>query len=599
MLLGQSLKKYYKKYAWLLIIAVITLIAIDWVQLYIPDLLGELVDTLVVNYVASEVMPKIIDISVKVLGIAGIIVIGRIIWRLTLFRASTGIEAGLRKEMFAKAERLSVDFYRTNKVGTIISWISTDTEEVQEFFGWGTVMLVDGIFLTILVLVKMFMIDWLITLIIMIPIILIVVWGILVEKFMVIKWRNRQKVSDRLYDYSQESFAGIRVIKSFVKETQQLHTFAKIARKVEGEEVNFVRLSVIFDVLIEIIIALVMSLLLGIGGWLVYSTVTGNPISLFGHEVILTADKLVVFITYFTSLVWPLIALGQVITMRSRAKGSLDRIEALLNKNETVKNCENPYVFDKVKGKIEFKDLTFVYIGKKLPIVKNVSFKVNPGEMVGIVGRVGSGKSSIVNSLSRLFNVPEGTVFVDDVDIMKAEFHSLRKNIAYVTQDNFLFEDTIENNIKFANQDLSLKDVENAAMFSDVAKDIEDFPDQYQTMTGERGVTLSGGQKQRIAMSRAFIKDAPIMVLDDSVSAVDVKTEETILNNIRQYRKGKTTLVVASRISTVSKLDKILVMNEGRVEAFDTPENLEKTCKSYQRMVYLQKLEQEIKEGNK
>lgn len=599
MLLGQSLKKYYKKYAWLLIIAVITLIAIDWVQLYIPDLLGELVDTLVVNYVASEVMPKIIDIFVKVLGIAGIIVVGRIIWRLTLFRASTGIEAGLRKEMFAKAERLSVDFYRTNKVGTIISWISTDTEEVQEFFGWGTVMLVDGIFLTILVLVKMFMIDWLITLIIMIPIILIVVWGILVEKFMVIKWRNRQKVSDRLYDYSQESFAGIRVIKSFVKETQQLHTFAKIARKVEGEEVNFVRLSVIFDVLIEIIIALVMALLLGIGGWLVYSTVTGNPISLFGHEVILTADKLVVFITYFTSLVWPLIALGQVITMRSRAKGSLDRIEAFLNKNETVKNCENPYVFDKVKGKIEFKDLTFVYIGKKLPIVKNVSFKVNPGEMVGIVGRVGSGKSSIVNSLSRLFNVPEGTVFVDDVDIMKAEFHSLRKNIAYVTQDNFLFEDTIENNIKFANQDLSLKDVENAAMFSDVAKDIEDFPDQYQTMTGERGVTLSGGQKQRIAMSRAFIKDAPIMVLDDSVSAVDVKTEETILNNIRQYRKGKTTLVVASRISTVSKLDKILVMNEGRVEAFDTPENLEKTCKSYQRMVYLQKLEQEIEEGNK
>ena len=599
MLFGQSLKKYYKKYAWLLIIAVITLIAIDWVQLYIPDLLGELVGTLTIDYVASDVMPKIIDISVKVLGIAGIIVLGRIIWRLTLFRASTGIEAGLRKEMFEKAERLSVDFYRTNKVGTIISWISTDTEEVQEFFGWGTVMLVDGIFLTILVLVKMFMIDWLITLIIMIPIILIVVWGILVEKFMVIKWRNRQKVSDRLYDYSQESFAGIRVIKSFVKETQQLHTFAKIARKVEGEEVNFVRLSVIFDVLIEIIIALVMSLLLGIGGWLVYSTVTGNPIALLGHEVILTADKLVVFITYFTSLVWPLIALGQVITMRSRAKGSLDRIESFLFRNETVQNCENPYVFDIVKGKIEFKDLTFVYIGKKLPIVKNVSFVVNPGEMIGIVGRVGSGKSSIVNSLSRLFNVPEGTVYVDDVDIMKAEFHSLRKNIAYVTQDNFLFEDTIENNIKFANQDLSIEEVEHAAMFSDVAKDIEEFPEQYQTMTGERGVTLSGGQKQRIAMSRAFIKDAPIMVLDDSVSAVDVKTEETILSNIRKYRKGKTTLVVASRISTVSKLDKILVMSEGRVEAFDTPENLEKTCKTYQRMVYLQKLEQEIKEGNK
>lgn len=596
MLFGKYINKYYLKYFIFYLIGVLCLISVDYLQLYIPEFLGKIVGMFDGENVVN--VDKLSSIILALIGVAFGVCTGRVIWRLSLFNASKRIEADIRKEMFLKSEVLSQRYYHENKVGTIMSWCTTDVEEIQEFLGWGSVMLVDAVFQSVFVIYKMIRLDWALSLIAFIPMILIIVWGGLVEKFMDKKWTKRQKLFDDLYDYSQESFTGIRVIKAFVKETQQIHEFAKIAKKNKDANLEFTRASVLFDVIIEMIITIIMCLILGLGGWFVYSTATNNPINIFGHLVELDAAKLITFIGYFDLLIWPFMALGQIVTMRGRAKASYKRIAHFLDEQEEIKNPENAVVLKDIKGKITFNNYTFAYPDSKVSSLKNVSFTIEPGETIGIIGKIGSGKTTLVNSLLRLYNVQENSILIDDVDIMKCDIKSLRDNVAYVPQDNFLFSDKIRNNIAFSDRETDMQKIKLAAKFADVDDNIVGFKDGYDTISGERGVSLSGGQKQRISIARAYLKDAPIMIMDDSVSAVDVKTEETILKNIKENRSGKTTIVIASRVSTVAHLNKILVLNEGEVEAFDTPDNLLKISPTYQNMVRLQTLEAELERGD-
>lgn len=594
MLFGKYINKYYLKFSWLFLIGLIGLVAVDVFQLFIPEYLGKLVDMFDGGAIDKAALKEII---LGVMVVAIVMFFGRIMWRLSIFNASQRIEAGLRHTMFLKSERLSQRYYHENKVGTVMAGFTTDLETIEEFFGWGSVMLVDALFLSVLALYKMFSLDWALSCLLLIPLALIVVWGMLVEKFMALKWEQRQNEFDKLYDFSQESFTGIRVIKAFVKETQQLHAFAKIAKRNKDANIELVKVSVIFDAIIEIIIAAIMALILGLGGYFVYRYVTGTPVFVFGHEVDMTAGGLITFVGYFDTLVWPMIALGQVVTMRSRSKASLKRITNFLDQEEEIRNVENAYVLENVKGEIRFDNFSFAYPSSEANVLKNITFTVNPGESVGIVGKIGSGKTTLVNTLLHLYNVERGKVFIDGHDIMDCNIESLRDAIGYVPQDNFLFSDKIKNNIAFSCNELDMDKVYDAAKFADVHSNIEEFTEGYETVSGERGVTLSGGQKQRISIARAYIKDAPIMILDDSVSAVDVKTEETILANIQSERKGKTTIVIASRVSTVSHLDKILVLDKGEVEAYDTPQRLEEISPTYKKMVYLQKLEREVEGG--
>lgn len=596
MLFGKYINKYYKKYFIFYLIGVLCLISVDYLQLYIPEFLGKIVGMFDGENVVN--VDKLSSIILALIGVAFGVCTGRVIWRLSLFNASKRIEADIRKEMFLKSEVLSQRYYHENKVGTIMSWCTTDVEEIQEFLGWGSVMLVDAVFQSVFVIYKMIRLDWALSLIAFIPMLLIIVWGGLVEKFMDKKWTKRQKLFDDLYDYSQESFTGIRVIKAFVKETQQIHEFAKIAKKNKDANLEFTRASVLFDVIIEMLITIIMCLILGLGGWFVYSTATNNPINIFGHLVELDAAKLITFIGYFDLLIWPFMALGQIVTMRGRANASYKRIAHFLDEQEEIKNPENAVVLKDIKGKITFNNYTFAYPDSKVSSLKNVSFTIEPGETIGIIGKIGSGKTTLVNSLLRLYNVQENSILIDDVDIMKCDIKSLRDNVAYVPQDNFLFSDKIRNNIAFSDRETDMQKIKLAAKFADVDDNIVGFKDGYDTISGERGVSLSGGQKQRISIARAYLKDAPIMIMDDSVSAVDVKTEETILKNIKENRSGKTTIVIASRVSTVAHLNKILVLNEGEVEAFDTPDNLLKISPTYQNMVRLQTLEAELERGD-
>ena len=594
MLFGKYINKYYAKYCWLFLIGLVGLVAVDVFQLFIPEYLGKLVDMFGGGTIDTGALKEII---LGVMVVALVMFFGRIMWRLSIFNASQRIEADLRHNMFLKSERLSQRYYHENKVGTIMAWFTTDLETLEEFFGWGSVMLVDAMFLSVLALYKMFSLDSVLSCILLIPLALIIVWGMLVEKFMALKWEQRQTEFDKLYDFSQESFTGIRVIKAFVKETQQLHAFAKIAKRNKDVNIELVKVSVVFDAIIEVIISAIMALILGLGGYFVYKYVTGSPVSIFGHTIDMTAGRLITFVGYFDTLIWPMIALGQVVTMRSRSKASLKRITNFLDQEEEIRNPQNAVVLDDVKGEIKFDGFSFAYPNSDSNVLKNVSVEIKAGENVGIVGKIGSGKTTLVNTLLHLYNVEKGKVFIDGHDIMDCDIDSLRKAIGYVPQDNFLFSDKVKNNIAFSCDNLDMDKVYDAAKFADVHSNIEDFTEGYETVSGERGVTLSGGQKQRISIARAYIKDAPIMILDDSVSAVDVKTEETILENIQRQRKGKTTLVIASRVSTVSHLDKILVLNNGEVEAFDTPQRLEEISPTYKKMVYLQKLEREVEGG--
>ncbi len=596
MLYGKYLNKYHLKYGIFMFLGIVFLAAVDVCQLFIPDLIGKLVELFTENYDPTSVMVQVQRYGLQVLLISLGLFFGRIIFRFFLFGSSTKMIEGLRQDMFDKSLRLDQTYYQSNKVGNVMSWITSDTEELQEFLGWGTVMLVDGFFMTGIVLTRMFIRNWVMTLFIVVPIILIIVWGLLVEKVMAKLWNNRQSAFDHLYDFCEETFTGIRVIKAFLKETQQLFRFSKVALKNKDADIKLGVISVAFDVVIVVLIEGIVSLIIGLGGWFVYSAVTGNPAHIFGMDIHLTVAELVTFLNYFIILIWPLIALGSVITMHARARTSYRRIARFMDAPEVIKDKENAIELKDATGKIEFRNLTFAYNDKDEPVLKDISLVINSGENIGVVGRVGSGKSTLVSLLTRLYNLKPGTLLFDDIDVMDCKVKSVREAVAAVPQDNFLFSLSVEENIKFGNELATKEDMMRAAEFSDVAKDIDGFAKKYETLTGERGVSLSGGQKQRISISRAFMKNAPILIMDDSVSAVDIDTEEKILENIKEQRAGKTTIIISSRVSTVNKLDKIIVLNEGCLEAFDTPEKLIKISPTYKKMVELQKLEDELKE---
>ena len=593
MLFGKHINKYYKKYFWYFIAGLIALVLVDYFQLIVPEALGQIVDLFDGDDIGNHIN-EVYKLIIKVLIVAVVMFLGRAGWRLAIFSASKSIESDLRDEMFQKATILSTRYYHSTNVGNILSIFSTDTETIQDYFGWGTIMVVDAVFLSIITFIKMFKLNVLLTLITLVPLILIVLWGMMVEKWESLMWGKRQKETDKLFEFAQESFAGIRVIKAFVKETHRIFAFSKIAKKNYEANVNFMRISVAFDSMISIIIALICCLILGFGSWLVYSVSNGSPIMILGYEFKLTAGELITFAGFFDILVWPMIALGQIFAMRSKAKESLRRISVFLDEDVEIKDNENAIDIEDVKGEIRFNNFSFKYPDSDSYVLKNISLTIKPGELVGVVGKIGSGKSTFLTSLLRFYNFEKNQIFIDNHDIMDLSIKSVRNCIGFVPQDNFLFSDSIKNNVAFGKKDAKIEEIIDSCKFSSVDDNISTFKNGYETISGERGVTLSGGQKQRISIARAFIKDAPIMMMDDSVSAVDFKTEEEIISNIKEFRKGKTTIVIASRVSTVKTFDKIIVLKDGELEAFDTPQNLEKISPTYQKMVYLQKLEDEV-----
>lgn len=588
MVFGKYVNKFYKKYFWHFFFGILTVIFVDYIQLFIPAITGRIIDS-ITNGGISEgnwqfLIEQIIYIALVGLGMF----VGRFLWRICIFGEAVLVQSDLRFDMFEKTEKLSQRYYKVNKTGAILSYFSNDLETIEESFGFGIVQMIDGVFLLVMSLVKMFKLQGVLTLLLLIPVVLLGLCAFFVDKLMEKKYEKRQKAFEDMSDYAQENFTGIRVIKAFVKERKELKQFAKEAKKNKDTNIEYVKVSSLLEVLFNALIYVIFGIILLGGSYLVYLNIKSG-----GVEGI-TIGSLIEFIGYADTLIWPIFALAGTINLIARARTSLKRISNLLDEKVEIVDDKVVCLTD-LKGEIEFKNFNFAYPDdENTLILKDVNIKIKAGETIGIVGKIGSGKSTLVNMLFRLYNVEDNTLFIDGYDIMHLPIRMVRDTIGYCPQDNFLFSDSIRNNIAFSNPDMSLEEVEKAAEFADVRSNIEEFKDKYETLIGEKGVSLSGGQKQRISIARAIVKDPKILVLDDSVSAVDVKTEETILHNIQKDRKGKTTILIASRVSTVKALDKIIVMNDGKVEAFGTHEECLKNSKTYTRMVELQSLEKEM-----
>ena len=592
MIFGKHINRYYLRFAPLLVLGLAALVMVDVFQLEIPELYRKVING--VNqgevWVDGAYVPFDMDflldgICMPMVKIILCMVFGRFLWRVCFFGAGVRVESDLRDRMFDHAKDLSREYYQVNKVGDLMSLFTNDLDAIQESFGWGILMFFDALMLSAMAIVKMWRMNGMMTVLSLIPMAFLLAAATIVGQRMERKWDYRQECFSRLSDFSQESFSGIAVVKAFVKEAKELMAFRELNRENEKANIDYTRTAVLMRIMVSLFVESVVCVILGYGGYLVYRG-TFN------------AGQLMEFIGYFNAIIWPVMAVSELVDISSRGKASLKRVSELLDAPKNVEDRPGAEELTEVRGDIEFRNLSFRYPDGEFDALENISFTIRAGENVGLVGKTGCGKTTLVDLILRTYNVPDGTVFIDGRDVNGLTIRSVRAGCAYVPQDNFLFSDTIENNICFGASGKDREAVMNAAKLADVHGNIAEFGRGYETVLGERGVTVSGGQKQRISIARALMKDAPILILDDSVSAVDTKTEETILRNLRSTRAGKTTILIAHRISTIAGMDKILFLDEGRLVAVGSHEELMETCSAYRKMVELQRLEEEGGERN-
>ncbi len=587
MIFGKHINRYYLKYSYMLLFGLAALIVVDYLQLLIPNLYQMVINGVSQGYVEDGGVTYVFDmaflldrICMPMVGIIACVVFGRFLWRAAFFGAAILVETDLRNRMFDNCKNLSREYYQVNKVGNLMSLFTNDLDTVQECYGWGIMMFCDAVFMGALAVSKMWRMNPVMTVLSLIPMFLLLASATVVGRYMTKKWDIRQEAFSKLSDFSQESFSGIAVIKAFVKEAKELMAFKALNIENEKANMDHTRASVLMRILVSLFVESVVCIILGYGGYLVYR----------GR---FNAGQLVEFIGYFNSVVWPIMAVSELIDMTSRGKASLERVGELLDAQVTVKDREGVKPLENIQGDIEFRNLTFRYPDGEYDALKDVSFTIHAGENVGLVGKTGSGKTTLVDLILRTYNVPDGMLFIDGQDVNDVTIRSVRAGCAYVPQDNFLFSDTIENNIAFGVKQKEHSAIARAAKLADVDGNIKEFQQGYETVLGERGVTVSGGQKQRISIARALLMDAPILILDDSVSAVDTQTEKTILENLHETRAGKTTILIAHRISTIEQMDKILFIDDGRLAAVGRHEELYAANPAYRKMVDLQKLEEE------
>ncbi len=565
------------------ILGFITLGLVDYFQLEIPQAVARIIDgidkgTLELSYLTLQIG------FIAIFGL--IIIVGRFLWRIFIFGASRRIGFDIRNEMFEHSEKLSNEYYSNHKVGGLMAHYTNDLEAVRRAMGPGIIMIFDALFMGVLTFWRMFAVNVKLTMIASIPLIILAIFGGIIGAKLRKKFKELQQSFENMSDFANENFSGISVIKAFVKEQIETEEFTKLNYELKNKTINFVKMSTLFDIFIRTLISSVFVLLIAYGGYIVISS----------NGAGLEISELVLLIQYFGMLIWPMLAIGMVINTASQGNASRIRIEAILDAKIDVFDSEDVIEIEKLEGNIEFKDLTFTYPGDHKPVLKNISFQIKSGEMVGIIGRTGSGKTSLVDLLLRIYNIDSNQLLLDNIDIMKLPIKKVREEMGYVPQDGFLFSDTINNNISLgiSDEDDSLEDIISSAKLSDVHENIIDFSEGYETLVGERGVSLSGGQRQRISIARALIKEPSILILDDSVSAVDTSTEETILSNLKRVRKNKTTILIAHRISTIKDASKIVVIDDGSVIGIGRHDELLKTCEFYKDMVARQKLEDEL-----
>lgn len=585
MIFGKYVNRFYKQYWYLIVIGVIALIVVDYFQLQIPAIIGAMInglskykdDTLECDPLTLEMLGKYM-IQIGVIG--GFMFFGRLIWRVSINFLGVHVETDLRDQMYKHSLKLSREYYNTHKVGEEMALYTNDLNSIRQSFSNGILVIVDALMLGGYAFYLMIKLNVILALLSALPLVIIAVMSGIIGKVMRAKYEKCQKAFADLSDFAQEDLSGITVVKAYVKEAKELMRFNKISKKNKDANLDFVRFSEMLWAFFGLFIETVFIIIIIYAGYIR----TNNPGSFYAGDV-------VTFISYFDTLIWPMMAISRVITLRSQGNASLKRIGAMLDYEIEIK-VDNPVDVD-IKGHIEFKDLSFSYPGTERLALENISLDIPAGTSVGILGKTGCGKTTLADMLLHIYNVERGKLIIDNVDIMDIDLHTLREGIGYVPQDNFLFSKKVVDNICFGLEENDEEKAKEYARYAAVMNDIESFPEKYNTVIGERGVTMSGGQRQRVSIARAMIKEPAILVLDDSVSAVDTETEEKIITYLKEQRANKTTILIAHRISTVKDLDMIVVIDEGKIACVGTHQELLQTSKLYQDMVYRQQLDDE------
>lgn len=575
----KKLFKHAKVYKNRYIIGITFLLIVDIVQLIPPKIIGYLTDSISRGDASPE---KILKYIFLIIFISLLMAGGRYVWRIYVVGTSRHVEYDMRNKLFRHLQSLSVNFYNKNKTGDLMAHATNDINAVRMALGPGIIMITDSIVLTLITLFIMLSINVKLTLLSLIPLPFVALVSGKFGKVIHKRFLKVQQAFSKLTDVVQENFSGIRVIKSFVQESKEYEKFIEENRNNFDANMSLIRVWGLFFPLIEFISSISFIILIGLGGvYVIYGDIS--------------LGDFIAFNMYLGSLVWPMMAVGWVINMLQRGFASLERIENILN--------EKPEIYDKdtceisrLTGNISIKNLTFTYPGANSPALKNINLELKGGQTLGIIGKTGSGKSTLVNLLVRLYNVDNEAVFINDTDLNRIPLSALRENIGFVSQDAFLFSSTIADNINLSQEKLQMEKVYDSARASDIYDNIMDFKDKFDTLVGERGVTLSGGQKQRISISRALIKNPDILIFDDCLSAVDAKTEVKILENLKSIMKDKTSIIISHRISAVKDSDLIIALDEGEIAEMGIHKELLERDGLYSRMYEKQLIEEKIQE---
>ena len=573
------LNKYFIKYKWRLLIGIFITILSKILALQIPVIIRKSLNS-VEDFIKNDIIDKSTienQLFWNLLTIVGVAVLAGIltfIMRQMIIVTSRLIEFDLKNEIYEQYQKLPINFYKKNRTGDLMNRISEDVSKVRMYFGPALMYSINMIFLFVVGFTQMTKIDPTLTMYTLIPFPILSISIFYISK--VINQRSTivQEYLSKLTTYNQEFFSGINVVKSYGIEPMVIAGFDKLADESKEKNIDLYKVQALFFPL--------MILLIGISN-LTVIYVGGNQYINGEIQIGVIAE----FMLYVNMLTWPVAVVGWVTSMVQQAEASQKRINEFLKEVPEIQNTTSDSF--KIEGDIEFRNVSITYDDTNITALKDVSFSVQKGQKVAILGKTGSGKSSITNLISRLYDVDNGTVLIDNTPIKEINLIDLRKDIGFVPQDPFLFSDTISNNIKFGNEKATNQEIINAAKKAVVHQNILDFKDGYNTILGERGVTLSGGQKQRVSIARAIIKNPQILIFDDCLSAVDTETEERILTNLEQVSKNKTTFIISHRVSSAKNADQIIILDKGEIVQ-QGPHNQLINEKGYYKELYEQQL---------